>query len=218
MADPFAIKDCALISIATGEKVHNLRELRDRLIKANRGIMYYHFWDAMLRPRFVDPEYQNDFAAWAYHDLHDCRLAEKLSIINPADYRFMDDLRQKVVDVIEARMDDEDFVVAEVTHPFFFISSQIVIFDTNVRIATPQELADVIPQIPVSSIFYHFIDSRRRKESGENDFSEWLWIFGDENRYLADEIAAIDPYFNSLPELRDELSNIFSKHLAKGEA
>jgi len=30
MIDPFAVKDCALIAIATGERAHNLRELRDR--------------------------------------------------------------------------------------------------------------------------------------------------------------------------------------------
>ena len=215
----FAVKDCALITIATGERVHNLRELRDHLMTTERGIMYYHFWDAILRPRFVDPEYQNDFAAWAYHELHDRRLAEKLAIINPTDYEFMDDLRQKLIDVIEERMDEEDFVpVAEVTHPFFFIRSQIIVFDTNIRVATPEKLSEFISRISVSSIFYHFIDSRRRTSSGKDDFSEWLWSFGPECAPLAKEIASIDPYFNSLLELRDQLSLVFAKHLGKGGA
>lgn len=219
MADPFAVKDCALITIAMGERAHNLRELRDRLMTTERGIMYYHFWDAMLRPRFVDPEYQNDFAAWAHHELHDRRLAEKLAIINPTDYEFMDDLRQKMIDVIEERMDEEDFVpVAEVAHPFFFIRSQIVIFDTNIRVATPEELAEFIPRISASSIFYHFIDACRRTASGENDFTEWLWSFGAECGPLAEEISSIDPYFSSLSELRDQLSIVFAKHLGKGGA
>jgi len=219
MADFFALKDCALITIATGERVHNLRELRDRLMKTERGIMYYHFWDAILRPRFVDPEYQNDFAAWAYHELHDRRLAEKLAIINPTDYEFMDDLRQKLIDVIEERMDELGFVpVAEVAHPFFFIRSQIVVFDTNIRVSTPEELSESIPRISVSSIFYHFIDSRRRTASGKDDFSEWLLSFGPECASLAEEIASIDPYFNTLLELRDQLSLVFARYLGKGGA
>jgi hypothetical protein len=55
MVEPFAITDCAIISISTGEKAHNLRELRGRLLRLDDpGIMYYHFWDVLLRPRFID--------------------------------------------------------------------------------------------------------------------------------------------------------------------
>jgi len=62
MIDPFAVKDCALIAIATGERAHNLRELRDRLETTRPGCIYHHFWGGLLRPSFDDPEYQNDFA------------------------------------------------------------------------------------------------------------------------------------------------------------
>ncbi len=219
MVDPFALKDCALITIATGERAHNLRELRDRLMNADRSIMYYHFWDTLLRPRFVDPEYQNDFAAWAHHELHDRQLAERLSIINPTDFKLMDDLRQQVIEVIEERMDEENFMpVAEVEHPFFFIRSQIVIFDTDIRFSTPKELAEYVPQMPISSIFYHFVDSRRRTVSSENDFSEWLWNFEKQCCVLAEKINTIDPYFNNLSELRDQLSVVFAKYLEEGGA
>jgi hypothetical protein len=181
--------------------------------------MYYHFWDTLLRPRFVDPEYQNDFAAWAYHELHDRRLAERLAIINPTDFKMMDDLRQQVIDVIEERMDEEDFVpIAEVEHPFFFMRSQVVIFDTDIRFNTPRELAAYVPQMPISSIFYHFVDSRRRTVSNENDFSEWLWNFEKQCCVLAEKINTIDPYFNNLSELRDQLSIVFAKYLEKGGA
>ena len=35
-AEPFTIKDCALIQIAAGERAQNLRELRDRLEEMSR--------------------------------------------------------------------------------------------------------------------------------------------------------------------------------------
>jgi len=220
MAEPFAVLDCALISVATGENAHTLRELRDRLMNTDDpGIMYYHFWDAMLRPRFVDPEFQNDFSAWAWHDLHDRRLAERLAIVNPADFHYMDDLRHKVIDVIEDRMEEPDFnPLIHVEYPFFLMRSQIVVFDTGIRIEHPEEMPQRIEKMSAGSIFYHFIDSRRRTESGENDFSEWLRGINSQYTDLTDKIAAIDPYFNSLTELRNQLATILKAQFAKGGA
>lgn len=217
MIDPFAVKDCALITIATGERAYNIRELKDGLKRADPAIVHNHFWGALLRPRFADPEYQNDFAAWAYHELHDRRLAERLGIINPTDFYLMDDLRQKVIEVIEERMDEEDYGPrGDVDHPFFFSRSEIVIFDTNIRIDDPTRFHEIVPTMSPDSIFYHFIDSRRRNESGENDFTEWLGGFGDQYADLAGQIAAIDPYFNSLTELRDELAGIITRYMQQG--
>ncbi len=215
--EPFVLTDCALISIATGELAHNLRELRDRLARIeDPAVTYFHFWGGLLRPHFVDPEYQNDFAAWAYHDLHERRLAERLAIINPTDFDTIDHLRRKVIDVMEECMDEQDFdphVDAE--HAFFFMRFQIVIFDTRQRIQTPDQLAQIIPNISLGSLFYHFIDSRRRTQSRCNDFSEWMAGWGDQYAALAAQIAAVDPYFNSLSELRDHLHAIVRSNLQK---
>ena len=44
MSDPFAVTDCALIAIATGEKAQNIREMQHRLMRTyDEGVMYYHF-------------------------------------------------------------------------------------------------------------------------------------------------------------------------------
>ena len=213
--EPFVLTDCALISIATGEMAHNLRELSDRLRRMeDPAITYFHFWGGLLRPYFVDPEYQNDFAAWAYHDLHERRLAERLAIINPSEFDAIDDLRSKVIDVIEERMDELDFerhVDAE--NPFYFMRFQIVIFDTRQRIHSPEQLLDIIPNISLGSLFYHFIDSRRRTQSRRNDFSEWMAAWGEQYAKLAAQIAAVDPYFNSLTELRVHLHAILKGNL-----
>jgi hypothetical protein len=218
MDEPFAVTDCALIAIATGEKAHNLRDLHDRLMRNHdNGVLYYHFWGGLLRPHFVDPEYQNHFAGWAYHDLHDRTLAERLAIINPADFEDIDMLRLAVIDVIEERM-DEDAISSriEAEHPFFFMRSQIVVFDTTTRIAQPEDLAVIAPNLSIGSLFYHFIDARRRTASGKDDFSEWLAAKGRPYRALVDEIATVDPYFNSLIELRGQVAAIFGKYLQNG--
>jgi hypothetical protein len=216
--DPFAIMDCALIAIATGEKAHNLREFCDRLRRMDEpAVTYFHFWGGLLRPHFVDPEYQNDFAAWAYHDLHDRRLAERLSILNPTEFESINDLRLRIIDLVEERMDEEEFDPHhDAENPFFFLRSQIVIFDTRQRIQAPKQLERIVPNIALGSLFYHLIDARRRTESGRDDFTEWLWGWGRPYADCAAHIAAIDPYFNSLRELRAELENVLKRYIPKG--
>jgi hypothetical protein len=65
----FAIKDCAPIAIATVIRAQNFRKLIERL-SVHPGCIYYYLWRGLLRPKFTDPEYNNDFAAWAFHRLH----------------------------------------------------------------------------------------------------------------------------------------------------
>jgi hypothetical protein len=217
MGEPFTIMDCALIVISTGEKAYNLRDLHDRLQRMDdQSVMFFHFWDGLLRPDFIDPEYQNDFASWAYHDLHDRRLAERLSILNPSKFETMRQLRSRVIEIIEDRMDERDFDPRlDAENPFFLRRSQIVIFDTMKRMKTPEDLRRFIPHMSLGSVFYHFIDARRRTRSGYNDFTEWLWTWDEHHRRLADAIAALDPYFKTLMEIRDKLGGLFAEHLGQ---
>ncbi len=211
MGEPFIIKDCTLISIATGEEAQNLRELSDRLGTIHPGCIYYHFWGGMLRPSFDEPEYQNDFAAWAWRSLHDPRLAERLAIIDPTHFKDIEDLRRELVDVIEERLAESEFVPwARSGQRFKFIRSQVVVFDTGKRINHPGEMDERIAGMSLGSVFYHFIDARRRTESGRSDFAEWLQVFdGDHYDELIKRINAIDPYFTTLADLRRELATVF---------
>ena len=210
MIDPFAVKGCALIAIATGERANDLRELRDRLETTRPGCIYYHFWGGLLRPSFDDPEYQNDFAVWAYYGLHDRFLAERLSLVDPTDFADLEDLRRELIEIIEERLDENELVSWTASHQQFqFIRSQIVVFDTGIRISKPEELKELIPQLTVGSVFYHFVDARGRTAKKNDDFSEWLMGFGDSYDELLEQIATLDPYFKSLTELRAQLAEIF---------
>jgi len=209
MGDSFAVKDCALIAIATGELAQTLRELRDKLKTISTSCIYYHFWGGLLRPRFDDPEYQNDFAVWCSRSLHDKALAERLALIDPTHYHDLEDLRRELVETIEERLEESE-VLAWVTASgrFYFVRSQIVVFDTGKRITTLEELTSRVPHMSPGTVFYHLIDARRRTPQGNNDFSEWLMGFGEEYRELSDRITCIDPYFTTLTDLRDDLSKV----------
>jgi hypothetical protein len=213
---PFQIKDCALAAIATGRRAQNLRELRDHLMTIHPGSIYYHFWGGLLRPRFDDPEYHNDFARWARDGLHDARLAERLGVIDPADFTNLEELRQETAEVIEERLDETELVPwSKPDKQFHFIRSQIVVFDTHHRIDQPKELATVVPHLSVSSVFYHFVDARRRPPEAIDDFRAWLAGFGERYTTLCEQLAEVDPYFVTLAELRDELTGLFQTHFKK---
>lgn len=212
-ARAFSFKDCALAAIATGRRAQNLRELRDRLQQVEPGSVYYHFWGGRLRPQFDEPEYNNDFAAWAHHALRDHVAAERLGVIDPMTVPSLEALRNEVIEVIEERLSELDSLSwSKPDEQFSFIRSQIVVFDTHRRIEDPAALAEGIPSSSTSSVFYHFIDARRRTPEGRDDYSTWLQGFGDTYEGLIARLADIDPYFVSLSELRSQLSEVFSAH------
>lgn len=214
----FNIKDCALIAIATGEKAQNLRELNNSLKIVPAGCLYFHFWGGLLRPDYDDPEFQNDFAIWASRHLRNPKLAEQLSLIDPSAYKDIEELRKEVIEIIEQRLYESEHVPwVRTGQEFHFIRSQIVIFDTGVWIKQPEEFIEEIPNMSVGSIFYHFIDSRRRTAESKNDFSIWLTAeFGDEYAKLAYQLDNIDPYFNTLTELREKINEAFRKYIDIG--
>lgn len=210
----FAVTDCAMLSIATGLEAQNLRELRDRLAIIPVGSVYYHFWGAHLRPGFEIPEYNNDFANWAYESLHDQVLAERLGAIDFADFSDLEALREELVDVIEERLYEVDNIPwAKTGTAFQFVRSILVTFDTGLRIDQPEKLSELLPQMTDSSLYYHCIDARRRPPEGVDDFRAWLMGMDGKHRGLIKAIADIDPHFITLANLRQKLSQLFETHL-----
>ncbi|MBI4772954.1 MAG: hypothetical protein HY788_02030 [Deltaproteobacteria bacterium] len=214
MSEPFEVKDCALITLATGLKAFTCREIAEAVARVDASSIYHHFWGGLLRPGLEDPEYQNDFAAWAWHGLNDAVLAERLSIIDPTAFPDTEELRQELIDVIEEHIDESETAKWKAANfEFHFINSQLVIFDTKVRLHEPEDLRINAPLMSVGSIYYHLIDGRGRSYTGANDFSGWLLQFGEKYLALADKIAEIDPYFTTLVDLKADLVFILDAYM-----
>ena len=206
---PFAVRDCSLIALATGIRVQNLKEFRDGLVEAHPGSIYHHFWGRLLQPRFDEPEYNNDFAAWAYHGLHEKALAERLSVVDPSRFDSIDDVRTEIVDIVEERLDESELIPwARADRQFYFMRSQIVVLDTGLEVHDPGELAGVMHDMSLGSVFYHFIDARRRTHDHADDFSLWIEGFGEACAELKQKLQEIDPFFSSLKEIRRMLTEI----------
>jgi len=210
---PFFFKDCMLSAIATGRRAQNLRELRDILQNIDAGCIYYHFWGGRLRPLFDEPEFNNDFAAWCKHSLRDDIAAERLSVLDPMRFSSLENLRDEVIEIIEERLSESEMIPwAQKDQQFSFIRSQIVVFETPHRISKAAELAGMIPNVSSSSIFYHFIDARRRTGDGRDDFTTWLSGLEGDYSSLVAALADVDPYFVTLRDLKAQLADVFAAH------
>ena len=215
---PFVARDRALISLATGVTIESLRELRDGLLAAPEASLYHHFWGRLLRPHFDEPEYLNDFASWVYHSLHEKTLAERMSLIDPTAYLDMEDLRHELVELVEQRLDESEFVPwAKADQRFYFLSAQLVVFDGGLRVNHPADLSALLPHFSTSSLYYHFIDARRRNNSRCDDFCGWLGVYGDEFSDVIHRLSGMDPYFSSLRETRRRMAEIFTERFGPPE-
>jgi hypothetical protein len=216
-APAFTVKDCALITIATGRKAINLAELRDRLGVVDISSIYHHFWGGLLTPRFEEREFHNDFAGWARHSLREPELSERLAAIDPGEYQDMETVRQEILALIDDTLDEsETSRWMPAAREFEFLRGQLVVFDTARRLQRPADLAEQIPKMSTSSIFYHFIDARSRVPDNGDDFSLWLTGYGAEHQELRNQLAAIDPFFSSLSQIRQELAELFTAYFEGG--
>lgn len=206
----FYVKDCALIALRAQHSAQTLPELASKLLEVESSSIYYHFWATLLRPQFDNPDFQNDFAAWAHYALHDGILAERLSAVDPSKFTDINELRSNLIDVINERIDEsETLLYAKSGQKFFFVKSHIVVFDTQKKCENISELYDTLPSMSLGSIFYHFIDSKRRLSEGGDDFSAWLQENGYES--TANHIRNIDPYFMSLSKIKERLRSIIAE-------
>jgi len=94
----------------------------------------------------------------------------------------------------------------------FFMEATTVVFDTGIRISDPRELAASIEAMTAGSVYFHFLEARRRLSLGKDDFSAWLIENGDGEKNLPyiEALGRIDFYFHTLSDLRKELVKVLS--------
>ncbi|GJM16504.1 MAG: hypothetical protein DHS20C13_18310 [Thermodesulfobacteriota bacterium] len=200
------VKDCEILNIATAVRAQNLKELRDELKTIHPESIYYHFWASKLRPAFEKPEYNNDFATWAYKNLHNNMLAERLSLINPGMFSNIEDLRSKLVEVIESTLQQDPSVEnSKESEQFQFTRADMILFNSEFSVSKPEELTTLIPTLPLGSIYFHFIESK----NGPEDINTFVSSAGVDYSELSVQLSILDPYYFTLTELRSRASKIF---------
>ena len=210
----FEVKECALLTRMSGlPPAFNLRELRERIAACSDNVLFHHYCETTLRATFDNPDYRNDFAVWSKLYLGDRVLAERLGILDPYLFPSLEELRAATVEVIDERLGEQTMIPwARPGDEFFFMEATTVMFSAGVRISHPSELADAVRKMTNGSIYFHFLEARRRHTIGKDDFTAWLLENedGGRNRQYIEALASIDYQFHTLPDLRVELATRLS--------
>ncbi|MBN1382707.1 MAG: hypothetical protein JXA41_13630 [Deltaproteobacteria bacterium] len=214
---PFYIKDCTLLIKMSGfSPAFDIRDLRERIAQCSPSVIYHHYFENLLAPTFDYPDFRNDFAVWVKRQLDDDVLAERLGMIEPYRFDSLEDLRTHTLDIIDERLSELHFITAVPPgHEFYFQEAITVVFETGHVMNNPGEMFKIMPQLTSSSIYYHFLEARRRTPDLTDDFSLWLENFGSEWEPLIRDLRSIDFIFYSLPELKEELLYIMQQYEVK---
>ena len=209
---PFKFMECAVLPLATGIKAQNLRELQTGLTQIPDSSIYFHFWGRMLRPHISESEFNNDFASWVHSSLRDLKLAEALSAINPVKFQNFDYIRTAILEILEKRLENEDFLSwKKADRDFYFLACKKLMLETGKQALTLEEFPAAVKQTSRESFFYHFIDGRRRSLECKDDFTVWLEQFPDETDDLRKRLSKVDSYLFSLTELQVQVFSILHK-------
>ncbi len=204
---PFEVRDCALITRMAGiETAINLRELRERVAVCPVECLFHHFCETQIRPTFDDPEFSNDFAVWSARNLRDRVLAERLGVINPYTFESLEELREAVLEIIDDHLSMLPYIPwVPRGEDFRFMAATTVVFNADKFLETPEDLLNELPHLSDSSIYYHFIEARRRTENRTDDFSAWLEGFGKGCEELINALGKIDFYYLPLRVLKETI-------------
>ncbi len=200
----FEFKQCIGILKSTGKKAKNLRELRDNIATVSVDSIFHHTYQYFLKEHIL--EYTNDFAHWAGESLEERHLAEQLSNIDPYEFNNINDLREVLLNVIDAYLNTfPEPREALRGNEFFFNETTTVIFPIGIHATNLAEFLMAIKFIDAESIYYHFYEARIRIRDGVDDFSKWI---GDSlgKNLLADKIRIIDPFMHGIEGIRKHIA------------
>ena len=212
----FEFVECMELKQILGLRAGDEKQLADLLQEAPLDSVHYHTHGVFLRHKSIGGFYPNDFASWAALQVRDQALGERLAVLDPFDYAGLEDLRVEILSVIDDHLSRLHFV-PRVVHgdAFDFIQSKIIEVPTGHEASNLREFRDLLSEVDVSAVYFHFIEARVRLPNGRSDFAVWLEETLGVQR-LVTQIDAINPYGESLERLRSEILTLCDDALQKG--
>jgi hypothetical protein len=157
--------------------------------------------------------YGNDFARWAAVEVRDQALAERLAVVDPFEFRDLEDLREELVTIVHDHLRGLTTVPrAEPGGVFHFQQSHIVTVELGPRATTLAEFRDGLAGVDASAIYFHMVEARARLGRPSGDFAEWMRTsLGLEG--LAQRIERIDTFMTSLERVRARVLSLVDQAL-----
>ena len=212
---PFQFNTQTSLIELTGLRARDVHDLLEHLKHVPASVLYYHTHHFLKQNQSLSPEPPNDFAYWVTEVLQEDRLGEQLASIDTIKYTSLEALRKALIGTIERYLAKGP---ARRTAPegeeFHFRKARGFIFATPYQARTLEEFAQALQKVSLNSLYHHIFAARLRLEKGVNDFSYWLDTeLGEKN--LAKSIARLDPYTQTLEDLRRKILKMLNARLAE---
>jgi hypothetical protein len=192
------------LPVMLGRKAITVYELLDGIKTVPDASIYYHTHRFLKQHHFLVPELPNDFAYWLRTVLNMRELGEVVSSVNIVECRNMQELRMKLIAVLEDfRFKDAYSFGCAPGYEFQFMSCRTVTFSLPNKASNLKEFAAILKDVSIYVFYYHMFESRLRRGRKENDFSQWFEQIGESE--LAQKVASLDPYTMTLEELRKKI-------------
>ena len=209
----FQFCSSASLEKLTGRKANNLDELLELVKTCSNSSIFYHTFSAFRKLREVQTPYTNDFAVWIASHLNEEALAEKLLAIDLAEYNTIENLRARVVELLEGtRGENPTLFERQAAEPFYLYSLVRFVYLTDKFAYNLSSFRELLDTISVDSIYYHFIESRLQTQLHTDDFSSWMQETL-EYKDLAEKIRNIDINIYTLEELRARIGEIIDEYM-----
>src|SRR6188508_2315910 len=109
------------------------RIARDRTF----GFHLFPYHSYFLRHSYVERVYPNDFAQWVAMEVRDHVLGERLSVVDPFEFRELESLRAELISVIDDHLSRTPIVPRVMFgEPFYFNKSRIIQVPTRTEVET----------------------------------------------------------------------------------
>lgn len=172
---PFDFKSAAHLLFIERERASTIDELLPALRSCPEESIFQHTFRTLEEHHFIKEGFSNDFAHWAYTELGEVGLGERLASLDVREFTSLAALRARLIEVVEDFATEDPKARKRIADtPFYFCSSKIIVLATQRSAANLAEFIEGLKQVSLHSIHYHFIEARLRRKLESNDFSIWL--------------------------------------------
>ena len=174
-ADPFEFKSAEHLLFIEKERACNIGELARALRSCPEGSIFQHTFRTLEEHHFIKEGFSNDFAHWAYVELGEVGLGERLASLDVREFTSLVTLRSRLTEIVEDYGEQNPkSQQREAGAPFYFCSSKTILLPPQRQASTLPEFIEGLRTVSLHSIHYHFIEARLRRKLESNDFSIWL--------------------------------------------
>jgi len=197
------------LPILLGKKATNIYELLDGIKTVPDASIYYHTHKFLKQHHYLIPEPPNDFAYWIRNILHQPQLGEMIASINIIEFNNLENIRSKIVDILENHERSSYGINCAEGFEFQFMSCKTFWFKYKTEAKNLLEFSDILKKIDISTFFVNIFGPKLRQGKLINNFSIWFESIGES--ILAEKVSNIDPYTLTLEGLRNKILNLI-KH------